>query len=72
MGEYGAKVSQREKMLKIIDHLCVAAYRPLEDELTRCYILSAITKLHASLGFEEIPKVETVMYDYLLSKSIEV
>jgi AP-4 complex subunit epsilon-1 len=65
MGEYGAKLTNQKKMLKIIENLCVAAYRNLEDELTRCYILSAITKLHASMGFEENEKIEAVMYDYL-------
>ena len=72
MGEYGARVTNQKKMLTIIENLCVAAYRNLEDELTRCYVLSAITKLHASLGFEENEKIEAVMYDYLQSKYIEV
>lgn len=31
--------------------LCSAAYRPINDEMTTVYILNAITKLHASLGF---------------------
>jgi hypothetical protein len=59
-------------MVKIMDHLSLAAYRTLEDELTREYILNAITKLHAALGFVENNKVEAVMFDYLQSKQIEV
>lgn len=50
----------------------MAAYRNLEDELTREYVLSAITKLHAQTEFDENPKVEAVMYDYLVSKHIAV
>jgi hypothetical protein len=55
-----------------LNYLADAAYRPLEDELTRCYILTAITKLHATLSFAENPKVEAVMYDYLFSKHVDV
>mmetsp|Transcript_19763 Transcript_19763/g.14495 ORF Transcript_19763/g.14495 Transcript_19763/m.14495 type:complete len:181 (+) Transcript_19763:1092-1634(+) len=53
MGEYGAKLLNQKKMQKIIDNLCSAAYRTLEDELTRSYILSAITKLQCSLGYPQ-------------------
>lgn len=46
MGEYGSTLPDLEKKTKIINHMVQVAYRPLEDELTRSYILSAITKLH--------------------------
>lgn len=59
-------------MNKIIDYLAESAYRTLEDELTRGYILTAITKLHSALGFTENPKVEAVMFDYYHSKHIDV
>ena len=48
MGEYGSKIPNQKKMIKIIDNLCIAAYRNLEEELTRSYILNAITKLQAA------------------------
>ena len=52
MGEYGAKISTNsKKIIKVLDYLCKSAYRTFEDELTRGYILTAITKLHASIGF---------------------
>lgn len=59
-------------MIKILNYLSDAAYRPLEDELTRGYILIAITKLHSTIGFLENPKVEAVMHDYLSSKHCDV
>lgn len=46
MGEYGSTLPDLAKKTKIINHMVQVAYRPLEDELTRSYILSAITKLH--------------------------
>ena len=55
-----------------MNYLSDAAYRPLEDELTRCYILTAITKLHSTMSFVENPKVEGVMHDYLFSKHVDV
>lgn len=58
MGEYASNLTNTKKMNKIIDYLCLAAYRNLEDENTRVYILNSITKLHASLGFPENIKVE--------------
>ena len=45
MGEYGAALPDMEKRGKIMKHLSRVAYRPLENELTRSYILSALTKL---------------------------
>jgi hypothetical protein len=48
------------------------AYRPLEDELTRGYILASITKLHSTMGFKENPEIEAVMYDYSKSKHVDV
>jgi hypothetical protein len=57
MGEYGSKIINMKKMNKIVDNLCMSAYRTLEDELTRVYIINAITKLHVSMGFTDNPKV---------------
>jgi len=72
MGEYGSTLPDDKKIIKILNYLSDAAYRPLENELTRGYIMTAITKLHAALGFPENPKVECVMLDYLQSKHVDV
>lgn len=72
MGEYASTLTNQKKLNKIIDYLAESAYRTLEDELTRGYILTAITKLHSALGFNENPKVEAVMFDYFHSKHLDV
>jgi hypothetical protein len=72
MGEYGCTLPNTKKINKILNYLSDAAYRPLEDELTRGYILTAITKLHVAINFEENPKVDIVMDDYLNSKHVDV
>ena len=58
MGEYGSKILNQKKVDKILNYLCESAYRTVEDEITRGYILTAISKLHASLGFVEGEKVD--------------
>eukprot|EP00347_Sterkiella_histriomuscorum_P013326 403365145 len=72
MGEYGSTLPNQKKITKILNYLSDAAYRPLEDELTRGYILTAITKLQMIMNFEENPKVEMVMEDYIQSKHVDV
>ena len=72
MGEYGSTLPNQAKIVKIMNFLSDAAYRPLEEELTRCYILTAITKLHSTMNFVENPKVDCVMHDYLFSKHVDV
>jgi AP-4 complex subunit epsilon-1 len=72
MGEYGSTLPDAGKRAKIVTHLMNAAYKPLEDELTRGYILAAITKLHAAMAWAENPAVEAVMQDYSKSKHIDV
>jgi len=72
MGEYGSTHPDLEKRSKILKHLCNIAYRPLEDELTRSYILSAITKLHSTMGFPEQENIKQVMDDFAVSRHVDV
>lgn len=72
LGEYGAGLPDLEKKTKILNLLVQVAYRPLEDELTRGYIISAVTKLHQALGFPENPSVAGLMQDYSKSKHVDV
>jgi len=72
MGEYGATHPDLNKRNKIMKHLCNIAHRTLEDELTRSYILSAITKLHSTMGFADNEEVKAVMDEYANSKYVDV
>ena len=72
MGEYGSTHPDLEKRNKILKHLCNIAYRPLEDELTRSYILSAITKLHSTMGFPEHETIKQVIDDFAVSRHVDV
>jgi hypothetical protein len=64
MGEYGSTLPDQKKKVKILNYLSDACYKPLEDELTRGYILTAITKLHSTLDFVDNEKVNNVICDF--------
>ena len=72
LGEYGCSLPDLAKRIKILGLLTNVAYRPLEDELTRGYILAAITKLHMTMAFQENQQIDDVMYDYSKSKHVDV
>ncbi len=72
MGEYGAALPDMEKKAKILKHLSLVAYRPLENELTRSYILSAITKLQCTQGFPKNEIIDKLMNDFSNSKHVDV
>ena len=64
MGEYGATLPDMEKRAKIIKNLSLVSYRPLENELTRSYILSAITKLQSTQGVPKNEVIDKLMNDF--------
>lgn len=72
MGEYGSTLPDQKKKVKILDYLCEVAYRPLEDEMTRGYILTAITKLHCAIDFLDNERIDIVMFDFEQSKHVDV
>jgi hypothetical protein len=72
MGEYGSTLPDAKKKIKILEYLCEVAYRPLEDEMTRGYILTAITKLHQAMDFVQNERIDFVMQDYETSKHVDV
>ena len=51
-------------MNKILENLCTAAYRNVNEEITRVYIINAIMKIHCALGYVDNPKVEMMLIDY--------
>lgn len=58
LGEYGGRLDDQSKILKIMDLLSQFSYGTYEDERTRGFILTAITKLHMSLNFTPNKYVE--------------
>jgi len=72
LGEYGSLSPKKSKIRKMIDLLSESMYRTFEDETTRCWILGGITKLHASQRFDENPRVDAVICDFLESKNVEI
>lgn len=56
-GEYGTSHPDTAKKQKILTRLSESAYRGWEDHSTIVWIISAISKVHYSLNFEENKKV---------------
>jgi hypothetical protein len=59
-------------MVKIMEQLCLSAYRNMNDDNTRVYIINSITKLHIALNFIDNQKVAAVMVDFLSSRHVDV
>lgn len=71
-GEYGSKLSDKSKVLKIMNLLIQKAWNAFEFERTRAYILLALTRLHCSLDFVKHRELRSIMLDYRKSKHLEV
>ena len=63
LGEY-CQTIESKKQGKIIKYLCEAVYQPLDNDLTKCYLLTAITKVHMAMNFDHNPMVDVVMDDF--------
>ena len=71
-GEYGPQHPDPVKKQKILTRLAESAYRGWEDYSTICWIISAISKVHLSLNFEENKKVEKVIRQFKSSKNLDI
>ncbi len=71
MGEYSGGLQKKEKVIKIVTLLCDAVHRSYEDDHTRCWILTALTKMHANMAFESNELIEKVIEEYSESKNID-
>lgn len=71
LGEYASQMSDKEKVLKILNLLSTFVYGTFEHERTRASILLAITRLHAALDFVKNEYLERIMNDFLGSRVVE-
>jgi len=60
------------KLLKILNLLAQFSRGTFENERTRAFILLALTKLHSTLNFNSNDYVQSIMVDYMSSRSLEV
>lgn len=72
MGEYAADMPDEDKLVQIIDELCVHVYYGYENTKTVGLIISALSKLHMAQGFAPNTKISSVMQDFLHSKHVDV
>lgn len=72
LGEYGSQLNDQTKLLKILNLLAQFSRGTFENERTRAFILLALTKLHSTLNFNSNDYVQSIMVDYMSSRSLEV
>ena len=72
MGEYAADMPDEDKLVQIIDELCVHVYYGYENTKTIALIISALAKLHLAQSFAPNTKITSVMTDFMSSKHIDV
>lgn len=64
-------MSDKDKVLKILNLLSTFVYGTFEHERTRASILLAMTRLHAVLDFAKNEYVEASMNDFTSSRVVE-
>jgi hypothetical protein len=71
IGEYGSNLESSSKINEILEELTKVAEMQLEDEFTRGYVLSAITKIQCANNFADNVHVDNVIRRYCKSKNVD-
>ena len=66
LGEYGKKLFRDDEekvinLLKMLDYLLTKSY---DDEVTKCILITAITKLHSNINFRELDFITEIIEKY--------
>ena len=74
VGEFGKKLYNFEEekvvqMLQMLDYLLSKSY---DDDMTKCMLLTAITKLHSNINFSRLQFVETIIDKYSRDQNVEI
>ena len=73
-GEYANKLyeNDQEKIKGIIEMMIYLLNKKYEDEMTKCYILSAIMKIHSGINYIELESVNEAIKKYSKIKNPEI
>jgi AP-4 complex subunit epsilon-1 len=74
IGEYGKKLYNFDEerviqMLQLLEYLLSKNY---DDEMTKCMLISAITKLHSNINFLNLPFVNSIIDKYSRDQNVEI
>jgi len=73
-GEYGKRIFANDEakimeLLEVIEYLLSKTY---DDERVRCWLITALTKLHSSIGFKPIESIESIIKRFSRDKNVEI
>ena len=73
-GEYANKLyeNDEEKIKGIIEMMVYLLNKKYEDEITKCFILNAIMKIHSGINYIEIASVNEAINKYSKIKNPEI
>jgi len=71
LGEYSYIAEEELAPSELVSRLCDVAERPFEDLSTRCYIVSALSKIVAQTGIQS-DDVKEIATKYISSKQLEL
>jgi AP-4 complex subunit epsilon-1 len=74
LGEYGKKLYQNdeEKLISILQMLEYLLSKSYDDEMTKCMLITAITKIHSNINFTPLEFVTNLIEKYSRDKNVEI
>ena len=74
IGEYTYKLysSDEEKIKGILEMLAYLLKKKYDDEMTKCFLISAIVKIHSNINYLELNFINEVIEEYSRMKNAEI
>jgi hypothetical protein len=74
IGEYGKKLYRHEddKLINCLHMLEYLLSKTYDDDMTKCMLITALTKTHSSLNFVQLDFVSNIIEKYSYDKKVEI
>ncbi len=78
IGEYGKKLyaandnDSNEKVIGLLQMLEYLLSKSYDDDMTKCMLITAITKVHSKIGFTELPFITNIIDIYARDRNTEI
>jgi AP-4 complex subunit epsilon-1 len=74
IGEYGKKLyrNEEDKLISILQMLEYLLSKSYDDEMTKCMLITAITKVHSNINFLPLEFVTNIIEKYSRDKNVEI
>jgi hypothetical protein len=74
IGEYGKKLYQSDddKLVQVLHMLEYLLQKSYDDEMTKCMLITAITKIHSNINFMPLDFITNLIEKYSRDKNVEI